>query len=94
MDLAKIKASKYKAACLLISAKSGALGEEVMPALKMLSGAAPMSRITEDCVVKLERLGIARRDTNLLDESLVLLLTPFGKKITQVIQENPKDFGA
>lgn len=92
MDLAKIKASKYKAACLLISAKSGALGEEVLPALKMLSGAAPMSCITEDCVVKLERLGIARRDTNVLNGKMVLLLTSFGKKVSQVILENPKDF--
>jgi hypothetical protein len=92
MELAKIKPSKYKAACLLISAKSGALGDDVLPALKMLSGVLPMSCITEDCVVKLERLGIARRDTNLLDKKLVLLLTPFGKKVSQVIQQNPKDF--
>ncbi len=85
--------SKYDAGMLLITAKGGMLGDGVLDSLKFLAGfVQPPQTITADTIHKLERLQIARQDTNALTGGEVLLLTPFGRKVIAVMKENPNDF--
>lgn len=88
------KRSKYDAGMLLITAKNGMLGEDVLMALKWLAGfsfGSPQT-ISEETIHKLDRLSIARKDVNAIDGKDVLLLTNFGKKVISVMKENSKDF--
>lgn len=88
--------TKYDAGMLLITAKGGMLGDDVLQALKWLAGfsfGSPQT-ITEETIHKLDRLSIARKEVNAIDGKDVLLLTNFGRKVIAVMKENPNDFGA
>jgi hypothetical protein len=87
-----VNPSKGKAAMLLISAKAGLLGEDVLPALKCLARISGPVNISAKTLYKLERLGVGRKDTNILDGGDVFILGGFGKKVIAVMRENQKDF--
>lgn len=91
-----MRKSKYDAAMLLITAKNGMLGDDVLSALKWLAGysfGSPQT-ISEETIHKLDRLSIARKEVNVIDGKDVLLLTNFGRKVIAVMKESPKDFEA
>lgn len=88
--MAKTKAG---AAMLLIAAKSGQMGDELIPVLKFFAGLpGAATSISDDCIRKLTLLEIARKDFDVLGGRDVFLLTPFGKKVVAVMKENPSDF--